>query len=116
MSDLPGEMTKQRRSAPAEIRRSTRYSLTARGCSMPPSTRTPTGSSSLENASGWMRVPAPAAGMIPHMIVSPALLFMRPVNGAAAQQVFELSRPAVGRVLDERPLAGALRDAPQLLI
>ena len=48
--------------------RSTRYSLTARGRSTPPSSsRLPTGSSSFENASGWMRLPLPAAGMMPHM-------------------------------------------------
>jgi hypothetical protein len=52
MSDLAGEMTKQMRPAPARIIRSTRYSLTARGRSAPFSRRLPTGSSSLENASG----------------------------------------------------------------
>src|SRR4051812_4463766 len=67
MSDFPGEMTKQSFVAPPRIMRSTRYSLTARGCSPSASTRLPTGSSSLEKASGWMRVPAPAAGMMPHM-------------------------------------------------
>src|SRR5579875_4139860 len=31
------------------------------------SVRLPTGRSSLEKASGWMRMPLPAAGMMPHM-------------------------------------------------
>jgi hypothetical protein len=52
MSDLVGEITKQMRSAPARVMRSTKYSLTARGRSVPFSRRLPTGSSSLENASG----------------------------------------------------------------
>ena len=68
MSDLPGEMTKQMLFAPPITMRSTRYSLTARGRSMLPSMRLPTGRSSLENASGWIRLPAPAAGIIPHII------------------------------------------------
>src|SRR3954469_19500164 len=67
MSDFPAEMMKQILSAPAIVMRSTRYSLTARGRSMLPSNRPPTGSNSFENASGWMRVPAPAAGMMPSM-------------------------------------------------
>src|SRR3546814_7853546 len=50
MSDLPGAMTKQTRSAPPRIMRSTRYSLTARGRSVAPSRRLPTGSSSLERS------------------------------------------------------------------
>src|SRR4051795_3233631 len=68
MSDLPGEMTMQSLSAPPSTSRSTRYSLTARGRSRPPSCRLPTGNSSFENASGCMRLPCPAAGMMPHMI------------------------------------------------
>jgi dTDP-glucose pyrophosphorylase len=52
MSDLPGEPTKQIRVAPPLIMRSTRYSLTARGRSLPSSLRLPTGNSSFENASG----------------------------------------------------------------
>src|SRR5438270_9557405 len=67
MSDLPGEMTKQMRVAPAISIRSTRYSLTARGRSASPSKRLPTGRSSFENASGWMREPIPADGMMPHI-------------------------------------------------
>ena len=42
--DLPGEMTKQIFVAPARNIRSTRYSLTARGRSIPSSRRLPTGS------------------------------------------------------------------------
>src|SRR3954465_4386017 len=68
MSDLPGEMTKHSLSAPPSTSRSTRYSLTARGRSRSPSRRLPTGSSSFENASGCMRLPCPAAGMISHMM------------------------------------------------
>ena len=71
MSALPGETTKQTRVAPPRTMRSTRYSLTARGRSMPFSRRLPTGSSSFEKASGWMREPWPAAGTMPHMISAP---------------------------------------------
>src|SRR4051794_14360143 len=67
MSDLPGEITKQILSAPPRISRSTRYSDTAQGRSIPLSLRLPTGSSSLEKASGWMRLPRPAAGTMPHI-------------------------------------------------
>src|SRR5947209_18239109 len=116
MSDLPGEMMNAILVAPAASIRSIRCSLTARGRSTDPSNRLPTGSSSLENASGWMRVPAPAAGMIPHMVPSPAVGCMRFVAGAVGQHLFQLIRPGAGRVPDQRPLAGALRDAPQLLV
>src|SRR5688500_3551631 len=68
MSDLPGAMTKQMRVAPPRTIRSIRYSVTARGRSTPSSNRLPMGSSSFENASGWMRLPSPAAGMMPHMV------------------------------------------------
>src|SRR3954447_17945706 len=67
MSLLPGAMTKQILSTPPAIMRSMRCSLTARGRSMPASSRLPTGSNSLEKARGWMRLPAPAAGTIPHI-------------------------------------------------
>jgi len=67
MSDLPGDMTKQILPAPPRIMRSTRYSLTAQGRSSPLSSRLPTGRSSFEKASGWMRLPRPAAGTIPHI-------------------------------------------------
>src|SRR5215218_4882503 len=102
MSDLPGEITKQSLSAPPRTSRSTRYSLTARGRSRSPSRRLPTGSSSFENASGCMRLPCPAAGMSPHMDTS--------------ENVFELARPHVGSVLDERALTRAHPDALALEI
>src|SRR4051794_4504000 len=89
MSDLPGEMTKHSLSAPPRTSRSTRYSLTARGRSRPSSRRLPTGSSSLENASGCMRLPCPAAGMMPHMI----------------DDLLQFTRPAVRRVQGEHALA-----------
>src|SRR5512133_1154317 len=68
MSLLPGEMTKQSLRAPPLIIRSIRYSDTAFGRSTPPTHWLPTGSSSFEKASGWMRLPIPAAGMMPHML------------------------------------------------
>ncbi len=53
MSLFHGEITNANRLAPASTMRSTRYSLTARGRSTPrSSTRLPTGSNSLLNASG----------------------------------------------------------------
>src|SRR3982751_5836669 len=68
MSDLPGEITKQSLSAPPLTIRSTRNSLTAQGRSTPSAIRLPTGRSSFEKASGCMRLPRPAAGIIPHML------------------------------------------------
>src|SRR5438105_13585395 len=62
-----------------------------------------------------MRVPAPAAGMIPHMSPSPEI-GRRALTGAPAQHLLELRRTAVGGVLDQRPLPRALRDAPELLV
>lgn len=67
MSPFPGEMTKQTLSAPARSIRSTRYSDTAFGRSTPSTSLLPTGRSSFEKASGWILVPAPAAGTMPHM-------------------------------------------------
>src|SRR4051812_49457257 len=86
MSDLPCEITMQILVAPARIIRSSRYSETALGRSVSPSVRLPTGSSSLEKARGWMRLPTPAAGTIPQMLVMPRLLAGRlvpplPVRG-----------------------------------
>src|SRR5215208_5740777 len=86
MSDLPGEMTKQILSAPPSTSRSTRYSLTARGRSRSPSCRLPTGSSSLEKASGCMRLPCPAAGMIPHMVPHDLYQFVGADLGAVCRQ------------------------------
>src|SRR4051794_3408739 len=115
MSDFPGEIMKAIFVAPAASIRSMRCSLTARGRSTAPSKRLPTGSSSLENASGWMRVPAPAAGMMPHTLVS----FRHratTVRRSATQNVFELRGAAIRRVLHQRPLARPVRDRAQLLV
>src|SRR5438270_10715176 len=65
MSVFSAEITMQICSAPAAIIRSTRYSETALGLSWPSMRREPTGRSSLEQPNGWMRWPAPAAGIIP---------------------------------------------------
>src|SRR5205085_4546277 len=97
MSDLPGEMTKQIFDAPPRTIRSIRYSLTARGRSVEPSIRLPTGSSSFENASGWILLPIPAAGMMPHMTLR--------VRQHALQRGLELESAAIRRVLVERALA-----------
>src|SRR3982751_750379 len=97
MSDLPGEMTKQSFSAPPRTSRSIRYSLTARGRSRSPSRRLPTGSSSLENASGCMRLPCPAAGMIPHMV---------------PHDRDELAGTDAGAVFGERALTRTAADPP----
>jgi hypothetical protein len=68
MSDFPGEITKHSFVAPPAIMRAIRYSLTARGRSLPPSILLPTGNSSFEKAKGWILLPIPAAGITPHMI------------------------------------------------
>src|SRR5438045_2391944 len=115
MSDLPGEITKAIFVAPAASIRSMRCSLTARGRSTAPSKRLPTGSSSLENASGWMRVPAPAAGMMPHTVASFGHRATT-VRRGAAQNVFELRGAAIRCVLDQRPFARTVRDRAQLLV
>src|SRR4051794_34748644 len=101
MSDLPGEITKQMRVAPAISMRSTRYSLTARGRSASPSRRLPTGSSSLLNASGWMRLPTPAAGTMPHMPTS-------------SEHLHELLGAPLGGVIGQRAPLRRLADARQL--
>lgn len=64
---MPDETRKRILPAIPRIIRSTRYSLTARGRSLSPSMRRPTGRSFFEKAIGRMRVPAPAAGMMPHI-------------------------------------------------
>src|SRR4051795_9983828 len=115
MSDLPGEMTMQSLSAPPSTSRSTRYSLTARGRSRPPSCRLPTGNSSFENASGCMRLPCPAAGMMPHMI-DDLLQFPGPRGaGMRAEDAFarpSCDGPALARPEVERPqdVVGIARD------
>src|SRR5438046_10417695 len=116
MSDLPCEITKQILSAPPRIIRSTRYSETAHGRSTPSSVRLPTGSSSLENASGCIRLPRPAAGIIPHISRSrrgqkAALCLRRPF-----EQLKQLVGTAAGAVLFERALTCAAGHSLQLLV
>src|SRR3569623_1582219 len=104
MSDVPGPMTKHSLSAPPVTMRSSRYSLTAQGRSprLPP--RLPTGSNSLEKPSGWMRLPRPAAGMIPS--ISGALAYQRRAwRTDSSQRRFEFLGAPVGSVLGEHPLA-----------
>src|SRR5512146_3066008 len=97
MSLLPGEITKHSLSTPASSMRSTKYSLTANGRSLAPSRRLPTGSNSLEKAKGWMRLPRPAAGMMPHMASTRQRRF--------DEQLFQLDRPMHGRVGRKHALA-----------
>src|SRR3712207_1462605 len=112
MSDLPGEITKQIYVAPPRIMRSTRYSLTAQGRSTPPARRLPTGRSSLEKARGWMRLPRPAAGTMPHMS---GFLHQTRCVGSAAEQFFQFRGPVIRGVLAQDALAARLRDPLQLL-
>src|ERR687885_972010 len=110
MSVLSGEMTKQIRSAPAWSKRSTRNSLTALGRSTPCSSKVlPTGSISFENASGWSREPAPAAGTMPR--VTAGRLARR---GLARRD--QLSGAAVAGVLGQGPLARGGADPRQLRV
>src|SRR5215208_6678109 len=118
MSDLPGEMTKQILSAPPRIIRSMRYSLTARGRSVFPSRRLPTGNNSFEKANGCMRLPAPAAGIMPHIshlqnrfvFVSFAATFHCSMIDCCLQSPFQVNGPAVSRVLGQDPFPGCARD------
>src|SRR6059036_1294985 len=112
MSHFPGAMTKQILSAPPRIRRSTRYSLTAHGLAMPASLLLPTGSSSLEKASGWMRLPRPAAGMIPHMS---GLRHCERLY-RALQHPLELARAALRCVLVEYAFARCAADPRDLIV
>src|SRR6476661_5396067 len=112
MSDFPGAITKQSFAAPPAIMRSTRYSLTAQGRSRAPSLRLPTGSNSLENASGWMRLPRPAAGMTPHM----SRLHKGRVRGHALDQGCELACALARCVLVQHTLTRTPRDARELRI
>src|SRR5947209_3516416 len=107
MSVFPGDTTKQIFSAPALSIRSTTYSLTARGRSTPPSSLLPTGRSSFEKASGWIRLPAPAAGTIPHIST------LRSRRGDAREHRLELRGAPLGRVLRERALAGSARNGAE---
>src|SRR5437868_4866779 len=116
MSDFPGEITKQIFSAPPRIIRSTRYSETAHGRSTPSSVLLPTGSSSLENASGCIRLPRPAAGTMPHISrprrsQKAALCLRRPF-----EQLNQFVGTATGAVLFEGALTCAARHFLQLLV
>src|SRR4051794_37639162 len=114
MSDLPGPMTKQILSAPPRIIRSTRYSLTAQGRSPIPSTRLPTGSSSFENPSGWIRVPRPAAGIMPS--ISGSFHQGRFLPSAVRHDRLELLGTPRRSVLGEHPLPGPTRDTAELAL
>src|SRR4051812_46667702 len=112
MSALPGATTKQMRVAPALSMRSTRNSLTARGRSMSPASVLPTGSSSLEKPSGWIRVPRPAAGTMPHMVCYSlvSLCHSRRRRTRVLEQLLELARAMGRRVLREHALVRRARD------
>src|SRR3954466_10806852 len=117
MSDFPGEITKQILSAPPRIRRLIRYSDTAQGRSTPLSLRLPTGSSSLENASGWMRLPRPAAGTMPH--ISRSLNFRLTGSGVCRllEQRCQFGGALLRTVLIQRSLAracGHVREFPRI--
>src|SRR3954466_15969311 len=107
MSHLPGAMTKQILSAPPRIMRSTRYSLTAHGRAIPASVLLPTGRSSFENASGWMRLPRPAAGMMPHMS---GLRHFACTHVSRTDQLLEFTCALLGRMFLEHTLARCARD------
>src|SRR5205823_2365561 len=94
MSVFPAEITMQICSAPAAIMRSTRYSETALGLSASSTRREPTGSNSLEQPRGWIRCPAPAAGMIPIIRPPPRprVLLRVPLQNIAATALPALRR------------------------
>src|SRR5947209_19882815 len=112
MSDLPGEMTKQILLAPASTMRSNKYSLTAHGRSVPASSRLPTGSNSFEKASGWMRLPLPAAGTMPHMSGILRMRETRRLRGAGRADVaLEFAEADRTRMLGEDAVARGAADA-----
>src|SRR3954464_7606003 len=113
MSDLPGEMMKQILSAPPRTIRSMRYSLTAQGRSMPPSARLPSGSSSFEKASGWIRLPRPAAGTMPHML-SPPSAGLGHGGGGPAPDGTALQRRDQGARAMQRGVLGQRAATPRL--
>src|SRR5579883_2806450 len=113
MSDFPGETTKQILSAPAISIRSSRYSPTARGRSIPSSKRLPTGSNSLENASGLIRLPEPAAGMMPHIFGLDSTVLRDRTRGSF-QCLLQLLRAHAGGMIRQSPLIRGASDARQL--
>src|SRR5690625_4783960 len=114
-------MTKQIFVVPARAMRSRRNSLTARG-RVPTSSamRPPTGSSSFEKASGWMRVPLPAAGTMPHISDPPChgvallVLLQRVRHGggiaSALQDGKQIGGATVGAVLLQNSRTGPARN------
>src|SRR5205823_14958402 len=113
MSDFPGEIMKQILLPPPRIMRSTRYSLTAQGRSAPPSIRLPTGSNSLEKARGWMRLPRPAAGMIPHMVLRTHCYGFGRGSVRMVESFEQSSGSMLGSVLIEHALARRRCDRPK---
>src|SRR5438105_2902661 len=119
MSNFQREITKQILSAPPCSMRSIRYSLTARGRSAPPSKRLPTGSNSFEKASGWMRVPLPAAGMIPHMPSTLHTFGFRPRRHGGAglfQECGQFCRTFFGGMLVEHALSAGFANLGELAV
>src|SRR4051794_35076452 len=116
MSDFPEEITKHILSAPPRIRRSTRYSDTAQGRSTPSFALLPTGRSSLENASGCIRLPRPAAGMMPHIssFRGDETIAFRPRR--SLEQVEQLGGTLRRAVLVQGSLAGAARHRKQFTV
>src|SRR5690349_14396818 len=108
MSDLPAPITKHSLSAPPRSRRSIRYSATAQGRGASFKVRAPTGSSSFENASGWMREPRPAAGMMPHISCHQGLRTTR-----ALEQRDQFVRAMLRGVFGQRAFARGFADAFQ---
>src|SRR5436309_14659458 len=73
------------------------------------------GRSSLEKASGWMRLPRPAAGMMPHM----SGLHRLALAGAGARRFEsenEITRSFLRRMIGKRAFAGVLTNTTQLAI
>src|SRR5689334_6358842 len=118
MSVFSAEMTRQICVAPAAIMRSTRYSATALGRSMPLMSREPTGSSSLEQPKGWILCPAPAAGMIPSIVGSWSRDGARPRLGRArlVEEGKQLFGPEIAGVFIQGALARAFGHALQLFV
>src|SRR5947209_5972548 len=116
MSDFPGDITKQILSAPPRIIRSSRYSETAQGRSTPSSVLLPTGSNSLENANGWIRLPRPAAGMMPHISSLLGNPNARRRAGRAFEQFDQFTCAPARAMLVQRTLARASRQRRQFVV